>query len=131
MKRDYAIELSLMANGVSFITTGSFLVNKDTANDIDLVVVYSKYLNKVLLDQGFVQTNNKDYKKGGGAPTIDSTWRKGSYNIIVVHDIIAFALWAAFSNIISNKEYEFTDKSARIKLHELITSNYKELKNYA
>jgi hypothetical protein len=125
MKHDPQFLVLLGLISPDWFVTGSYLVDPETANDIDIVLVHDKDLNTKLFAIGCNKSNNEKYKKGGGAKTIRSTWRRGQYNIVVVHDEMAAALWRAFSNIISHKDYQFTDKEARIYLHELITKDYK------
>jgi vacuolar-type H+-ATPase subunit F/Vma7 len=125
MQHDENVWLLLGLISANRFVTGSYLVNPETANDIDVVMVYDKDIDTKLYAIGCKRTNNEKYKLGGGAATIRSTWRKGDYNIIVVHDKIAESLWHAFSNIISHKDYQFIDKKDRIYLHELITKDYK------
>lgn len=125
MQHDMNSWLLLSLISPKLFVTGSYLVNPETANDIDVVMVYDKDIDTKLNVSGCKRTNNEKYKLGGGAKTIRSTWRYGDYNIIVVHDEMAAALWRAFSNIISHKDYQFTDKKDRIYLHELITKDYK------
>lgn len=110
-----------------YSVTGSYLTNPDTANDIDVVLVYDDTLHATLSNRGFVRTNKADYKKGGGAATIRSTWRFNNYNVIVVHNREALGLWRAFSNILLDNPTNYINKESRIKLHELITKGYKEL----
>lgn len=126
MTHDDYILMVLNSIDANYLITGSYLTNPDTANDIDVVLVYDEILHTVLSAKGFVRTNKADYKKGGGAATIRSTWRFNNYNVIVVHNREALALWRAFSNIISNDPAFFTNKETRIKLHETITKGYKE-----
>ncbi len=109
--------------GWRFILTGSFIVNMDTANDIDLVFVWNENIHEKLLAIGAENTNIKGYK--GKAKTLESTWRLGVYNILVVKDEIAFALWGAFSNVIKEEEYAFVDKADRIKLADKIFGAYR------
>lgn len=125
MKHDDRFLLLLGLVTPDWILTGSYLVNPDTANDIDIVLVHDDELDLKLYALGCEKTNKAKYDKGGGAKTIRSTWRRGDYNIIVVHDKIAAALWSAFSNVIAHKDYQFTNKKDRIYLHELITKDYK------
>ncbi len=125
MKHDEHFLFLLSLITPDYFVTGSYLIDPDKANDIDIVLVHNKELDVKLFALGCEKTNKEKYKLGGGAATIRSTWRKNDYNIIVVHDNIAAALWKAFSNILSNPDYEFSLKEERIKLHELITKDYK------
>lgn len=106
-----------------YFITGSYLVDPEKANDIDLVIRHQDDINDKIRDLGFYRSG-KEYKKSASGNTLKSVWRKDKYNLIVVRDEIAFALWRAFSNIISNDKENYTEKSSRVKLHELITEHY-------
>lgn len=105
--------------------TGSYLVNPDKANDIDIVVLYRDGINEEIKALQFEKIG-KEYKKSPSGITLKSVWRRDKYNLIVVKDEIAFALWKAFSNIISADKNNYMEKESRIRLHELITLSYKE-----
>lgn len=105
--------------------TGSYIVNPDKANDIDIVLLNSPDLHKTLRDMGFVQGWGS-YKESRSSHTLASTWRKNQYNLLVAKDIISYTMWEVFTNIISHPDYPLEVKSDRVKLHEIITSSYKE-----
>lgn len=109
----------------SFIT-GSYLVDPDKANDIDIVVIYKDGIDEEIKALKFEKTLGKEYNRSPSGVTLKSVWRKDKYNLIVVKDEIAFALWKAFSNIISADKNNYMEKESRIRLHELITLSYKE-----
>jgi len=103
--------------------TGSYLVTPDTANDIDIVTKWNENVHAKLIGLGAINTNIKGYK--GRAKTLESTWRLDVYNILVVKDDVAYALWKAFSNIITHKDYAFVNKADRIQLADFILEAYK------
>ena len=105
--------------------TGSYLVNPDKANDIDIVVLYRDGINEEIKALQFEKTG-KEYKKSPSGITLKSVWRRDKYNLIVVKDEIAFVLWKAFSDVISHNKEQYKEKQSRIDLHELITLSYKE-----
>lgn len=108
-----------------YFITGSYLVDPEKANDVDLVVIDRTGLEKEIKALGF-KRSGREYEKSASSTTLRSVWRKDQYNLIVVKDEIAFALWQAFSNIISYNKENYLNKDSRIKLHELITADYKE-----
>lgn len=124
MEHDREKFVTIIENlGYRWIVTGSFLVNQQTAKDIDIVIKWNVDIHDKLIAMGAENTNIKGYK--GRAKTLESTWRFGDYNILVVKDDIAYALWQAFSNVIAHEEYAFVEKSDRIKLADFILGAYK------
>lgn len=123
MKHDDEIYLQICNLDHNAFITGSFLVNPEKANDIDMVLVFNNELHDKLVKLDFTRSDGS-YNNSNSAHTLMSVWRKGNYNIIVVKDLVAAALWQAFSNIISSDYYDFSDKKERVKLHEQITKSY-------
>lgn len=121
-QHNYDIFLPLIHLNIRSHITGSYLVNPELANDIDIAMLYYEDVERYLISLGFVQTSIKGYESK--AKTLHSTYRNGVYNVLVIKDKAAYALWQAFSNVISNPAYSFTDKSDRIKLADLIMSAY-------
>lgn len=123
MEHNNLILNSLIACNTFMHITGSYLITPDKANDIDVVMLDIPNLDLILKALGFTRTNLEGYKSK--AKTLKSTWRKEQYNVLVVKDATAYALWKAFSNVIANKDYAFVEKADRIKLADLIMQDYK------
>lgn len=130
MTHDDYMLMAINALCTSSFITGSYLVDPEKANDIDVVVVYNDDIHDKIKKLGF-KRSGREYEKSASSTTLKSVWRNDKYNLIVVKDEIALALWKAFSDVISNDKENYTDKNSRIKLHELITKSYKENTNDA
>lgn len=123
MKHDITILFPLQAIQPTALITGSFVVNPELANDIDIVLLYDEKLYDKLVNIGFHQTNKDEYLPD---LTLLTTWRFNNYNLIVVKDEPAFTLWRVFTNIISSGLFDVSKKEIRVALHTLIKQAYQQ-----
>jgi hypothetical protein len=93
---------------------GSFLVDPEVANDIDVVVPEYSFDPTALLGHGFHQTSQAWYQ---GCPELLSTWRCRNVNVLVIRDAYVVAYQAA-TNVMRFRKDEFRSREARVKIHQ-------------
>lgn len=120
MHDPYEIAWIASTSRYRYHVTGSFLVNMETAKDIDVVVLYHDTIHSDLESNGYENTT-EEYEE---QRCLRSTWRKRNYNIIVAPDEIAYSLWLAYSNILQDPDFQFEDKELRVKVASLIHAAY-------
>ena len=96
---------------------GSYLINPETANDIDVIVPeWEGNKIDVLRANGFVQMN-EEYGTSEEIPELQSTWRKGALNVLVISNDYVVAYRAAARHMRANP-VQYPTRTERIELHQ-------------
>ena len=122
MPKINTVELMGILNGASYEVGGSYVVNPDTANDIDIVVHEHLALHSY---KGFHRLNCRDDKYDEIDHVRLTAVHEGmidgvKYNIIVV----GAAFWPAYLGAIAemrNNPEMYTDRESRVELHRSLS----------
>lgn len=95
---------------------GSYITNRETANDIDIIVPAWHNPDEVLIANGFILMN-EEYGTSKEVPELVSTWRKGSLNVLVVSDYYVCAYRAATTHM-RDDPASYQTRESRIAIHQ-------------
>lgn len=123
MMHDYNTMMRIVeASKGNFLITGSFLINPEKANDIDIVIPYNNTLYDALEDWGFEFSENSLYISEKDNTVID-VMRGWQYNIIIVYND-ALELWEEATEELQKNKHLYMNKKDRVEMFDKIKQNY-------
>ncbi len=124
---DIVYSNSILMNYPGSFIGGSYVVNRETANDIDIIVPYLSGSTAISTEweHTAVEVDNETKELYDGAYELVNTYRKGNVNILLIDLRFYAAYWVAVETM-KNRPDAFSTRDNRVELHVKLKEKIKK-----